>query len=367
MGIAASSAACGSNGFAGFHASSDTVYVGVAVGLSSPERYVNVFKGVQLALDQLNESRPEGAPPLGMRRAPSDAKSPVDVAAAFRDDPAVVGVVGHTESDPTITAAPLYDDRSDGGKRALIAISPTAASREVTLASDWIFRVCPGVDRQAQILAKYMSDSLELAHVAIVYRNDVAGREFLQAFVPAMSAGKVIERDPFVEEIDEFDLYARRLARSKPDGVVVYANSNDVLEISRALHAAGINPIIVSTNGPSAQDLRDTSAARAFHGLRYLSLYSPAQQLTPASPRFVGAYTREFNAAPDHWAALSYDAAMLIGRAMQAVGPDRAAIRAWVAKVGHGAPAFDGATGAIAFDDSRNPVNKPAIVTTVTQ
>ena len=343
------------------------MYVGVAVGLGSPERYVNVFKGVQLALDQLNDSRADGVPPLGLRRGPADAKSPVDVAAAFRDDPAVIGVVGHTESDPTISAAPIYDDRANAGRRALIAISPTAASREVTLASDWIFRVCPGVDRQARILAGYMRDSLHLARVAIVYRNDVAGREFLQAFVPAMTAATVVERDPFVEEIDEFGLYARRLAKARPDGVMVYANSSDVLKITRALHAAGVAPIIVSTNGPSAQDMRDSVAAREFRGLRYLSLYSATQSRTPESARFAAAYARAFNAPPDHWAALSYDAAMLIGRAVQAVGPDRARVRDWVANVGHGAPPFDGATGAITFDASRNPVDKPAIVAVVAQ
>lgn len=361
------SAGCGHHLPAASETASDTAFVGVAVGLSSPERYVNVYKGVQLALDQLNEARPDGAPPLGLRRAPSDAKSPVDVAVAFRDDPSVIGVVGHTESDPTISAAPIYDDRANGGAHALVAISPTAASREVTLASEWIFRVCPGVDRQAEILATYMRDSLRLSRVAIVYRNDVAGREFLQAFVPVMSAASVVERDPFVEEIDQFDLYARRLARSHPDGVMVYANSSDVLKITRALHAAGISPVIVSTNGPSAQDMRDTGAARDFRGLRYLSLYSARQQLTPASGRFVDAYTRAYNAPPDHWAALSYDAAMLIGRAMQAVGPDRARIRDWVAGVGRGAAAFDGVTGAIRFDGSRNPVEKPAIVATVGQ
>jgi len=35
------------------HSSSrgDSLFVGVAVGLTAPERYVNVFEGVQMALD----------------------------------------------------------------------------------------------------------------------------------------------------------------------------------------------------------------------------------------------------------------------------------------------------------------------------
>jgi hypothetical protein len=102
MGVIAMAAAAllaagtsGCSGIAhGYSAGSDSVYVGVAVGLQTPSRYVNVFNGVQLALDELNASRPSGAPPLAMRRAPTDVATSVQVAAAFRDDPSVVGVVG---------------------------------------------------------------------------------------------------------------------------------------------------------------------------------------------------------------------------------------------------------------------------------
>ena len=80
----------------------DTAYVGVAVGLTNPERYTHLFDGVALAFDSLNRIRPEGAPPLALRRAPSAADSPVKIATAFRDDPSIVAVIGHTESDATI-------------------------------------------------------------------------------------------------------------------------------------------------------------------------------------------------------------------------------------------------------------------------
>jgi branched-chain amino acid transport system substrate-binding protein len=245
-------------------------------------------------------------------------------------------------------------------------VSPTAASRAVTLASDWIFRVTPVVDRQAEILVRYMTDSLHLRRLAIVYRNDVAGREFLESFSRGTVGVTLLERDPFVEEIAEFDLYAKRLARAKPDGIVIYANTNNVLALTRAVHAAGIAPIIVSTNGPSAHELAaDPAAARDYQGLRYLSLYSPTRAITPISDRFAQAFARRYGAQPDHWAALSYDAAMLIGHAAQEVGANRARIREWVARVGHGGPDYQGATGDIRFDDSRNPVDKPAVVVTV--
>src|SRR4051812_24870069 len=102
--IVGSTTGCNRNGRSAFVAHGDTAFVGVAVGLQSPERYVNVYKGVQLALDELNAARPKGAPVLALRRAPDTAKATVQIATAFRDDPSVIGVVGHTESDATISA-----------------------------------------------------------------------------------------------------------------------------------------------------------------------------------------------------------------------------------------------------------------------
>lgn len=110
----------------------DTAYVGVAVGLQSRDRYVNVFKRVQEALDEVNAGRPTGAPILALRRAPDSATTNVPGAAAFRDDPSVIGVVGHTECDATISAASVYDDREHGGCHAIVAVSPRRVRRTAT-------------------------------------------------------------------------------------------------------------------------------------------------------------------------------------------------------------------------------------------
>jgi branched-chain amino acid transport system substrate-binding protein len=170
--------------------SSDTVYVGVAVGLQNPERYENVFRGVELALDELNEVRQLGTPALALRRPPADAKSHIEVAAAFRDDPSVIGVVGHTESEPTLSAAPVYEDRENGGRRALVAVSPAASGTLVARSSEWVFRVCPVVDQQARAVARWLADSAGVSRAAVVYRSDASGRRIGKG-VPARLRGRV--------------------------------------------------------------------------------------------------------------------------------------------------------------------------------
>lgn len=353
-----STTSCGRAGASLPGLQSDTAFVGVAVGLTSPERYVNVFTGVQLALDELNARHVKGAPVLALRRAPATARTPVAVAAAFRDDPRVIGVVGHTESGPTIAAASVYDDRANEGRRALVAISPTASAAAVTRVSDWVFRVVPVASEQAGALARYVADSLHLRRAGIIYRNDPSGKDFVRAFTAEFSrlGGTVVERDPFVEEIPEFDAYARRLVKRDVPSVLISGNAGPAVML--ALHRAGGRPVVLATNGPGASDGPITQ----YTGMRYVQFYSADHPASPEGARFAETFMRRTHNTADHWGALSYDAAMLIGSAVLEEGADRRKVRDWVASVGRGRPAYAGATGTIALDKEGDPVHKYVLV-----
>ena len=339
--------------------SGDTAYVGVAVGLTNPGRYADMFDGVQLAFDQLNAKRTGGQPILALRRAPSAADSPVKIATAFRDDPSVVAVVGHTESDATIAAAPVYADRDHNGRNPMVAVTP-ATSLQVTKVSPWIYRVNANVAEQGRTLARYVADSLHLQRSAVLYRNDPMGKDFVRAFTAEYNSkgGTVVERDPFTEQIGDFDGYARRLVMEKVPSVVVSGNPPQTRSVIHALHQAGGAPAVLATNGPGASDTGD------FKGLRYVLLFSPDRPVSSEGRDFVSAFKARMNHAPDHWGALGYDAAMMIGLAVHANGADRSRIRDWFAAVGTARP-HPGATGAIAFDADRNPVNKSVLIGTV--
>jgi branched-chain amino acid transport system substrate-binding protein len=340
----------------------DTAFVGVAVGLDNPQRYVNVFHGVQLALDELNARRPAGAPVLAMRRASADARSHLDVATAFVRDSSVVGVVGHTESDPTIEAAAIYEDRAAGGRRALVAISPTANGTMVTRLNDWVFRVCPVGTRQAEALARYAMDSLGIHRFAVFYRNDASGKDFTRAFADEVirSGGAVVERDPFVEAFPDFDAYAIRMTRRGVQAVGFVGNIAEARMALLALQAAGSSPVMLSTNVPGAAD---TAMRRAFRGVRYASLYNGDDPTDSAAYRFGRDFERAVGARPDQWGALSYDAAMLIGRAVHAEGANRRRVRDWVASVGRERPAYAGVTGTIRFDEHGDPIKRVPVRT----
>lgn len=357
--LACTLTACGGGAGSLGGGGADTVYVGVAVGLAAPERYTHMFEGVQLAFDSLNRIRPSGIPPMALRRAPTSADSPVKIAGAFRDDASIVAVIGHTESDATMAAAPVYADRAHGGKDPVPVITP-ASALAVTRVSPWIYRVNVTVAEQGRILARY-ADSLGFKRAGVLYRNDTMGKDFVHAFTDEFrkTGGVVTERDPFTEDIWDYDAYARRLVRTGAEVVAVAGNSPQSRATIRALQAAGGRQVVLSTNGPSATD------TGSFRGLRYTELFSAERPVAAEGVRFAAQFTTKFGVAPDHWAALGYDAAMMIGRAVHAVGPERKAVHAWFGTVGKALPAHAGATGSIAFDANRDPLDKKVLVAEV--
>jgi branched-chain amino acid transport system substrate-binding protein len=352
---------CGGVGSAVGGTGPDTAFVGVAVGLAAPERYAHMFEGVKLAFDSLNRHRPAGVPPLALRRAPSTADSPVKIASAFRDDPSIVAVIGHTESDATMAAAPVYADRAHGGKDPVPVFTPAGAVA-VTRVSPWIYRVNVTIAEQGRVLARY-ADSLGFKRAGVLYRNEPSGKDFASAFAEefAKHGGVVTERDPFTEDIWDYDAYAKRLVKTGAEVVAVAGNSPQSRATIRALHAAGGTQVVLSTNGPSAKDTGD------FRGLRHIVLYSPERPVANEGAQFATLFAAQYNTPPDHWAALGYDAAMMIGRAVHEVGPNRKAIHDWFGTIGRSHPAHAGVTGSIAFDEFRDPIGKKLLVAEVTR
>ena len=340
---------------------SDTLYIGVAAARTAiNEAY---FSGVRLAVAELNRTRPAGTRPFGVRMPPLVQPTQVAVAAQFRDDPGVIGVVGHTGSGQTMAAAPIYGDVENGGEHAVLAITPTATNPAVTRAGDWVLRVCPTDDDAAAALARYAADSLHARRVAVIYRNDLFGRDFTRTFAAELArrGTAVSERDPYLADITEYQAYAQRIARSRTDVLVIAGGSGDAGPMIRALRAAGGTAQVLGTDDIAGLST-DTATAREFRGVRYTAFFLADRAATPEAQRFVDAYRTRFGSAPDHRAALSYDAAMLIGRAALAVGPDRRQVRDWVAGIGRARPAFPGVTGAIRFDAEGNAVGKPVLV-----
>ena len=376
-------ASCGRS-LASTNVGSDTLYIGVAAARSSP----TYFHGAELAIERLNAERPRGTRPFGMRMPPTVQTSQVAIAARFRDDPSVIGVVGHTGSAQTLETAPVYGDVANRGKHALVAVTPTATNPVVTHTNRWVFRVCPTDDDAARALARFAADSLHLQRVAIVYRNDLFGRGFTHTIAPALNHDHmtVTERDPYLATITEYQAYAARIARSKAEAVIFAGGGVDAADLVRALDTESAHPVILGSDDvasildgvkplPPPPPVKRRKGRRAapqppqakddrglFRGVRFTAFYDATHPVSAEGKQFASDYSRRFGQLPTPQAALSFDAAMLIGRAVLAAGPDRERVRDWLASVGTSTPAIHGVTGEIRFDSHGDAIGKPVVI-----
>ena len=340
----------------------ENVAIGLAIQKQVPEM-LSVRQGAELAIARLNDERPRNSHPFVLRLPPLSTTSAVQIAIALRDDHSVVGVVGHTDSNSSLESAPIYEDAEHDGASALVAVSPTSTSPALTGRSQWLFRVCPSDVAASKQAARFALDSLHSRRAIIVYRNDLFGRGWTRAFADAYidSGGVVLERNPHLVGMVDWDAYAGQVKQQAPDLVLFPGRASDAATFVRAIRATGASPVVLGSDAVSQLEAQ----GKEFAGVYYTAFFLPTRVESKDGRDFVDEFQRRYRVLPDQRAALTYDATMLIGRAVLAVGANRSLIRDYLAGTGSTRPAASGVTGRIAFDSHHDAVDKAIVIARV--
>ncbi len=316
-------------------------------------------RGLELAIARLNESHTVS---FRIRLPAAGATSVVRIAEQLRNDPTVVGVVGHPESGNTLEALPIYADAEHAGANAVVVVSPTASSPRLSGISPWFFRVAPSDDNAAQFVAQWVRDSLKSQRAAIIYRNDSYGREWSSTFGRAFvkRGATVVERDPYLTGITEWTAYAQLIARQHPDVLLFPGDAADAVEMLRALKEAHVD--IPFVGGDGTEGMRTSPEAK---GARFVSFFRPERATAGEGQLFLKRYHDAYHDEPDMFAALSYDAALAIGRSVLAGARTRSAVKDALERLGHGAAPIEGVAGPIAFERNHDIAGRSVVVTTI--
>ncbi|MBL0938717.1 MAG: ABC transporter substrate-binding protein [Gemmatimonadaceae bacterium] len=324
--------------------------------------YEQVVRGVELAVARLNEAGGAGGAQFTVRLPDSTATSAVRVAQQLRDDPSVIAVVGHPESGNTVEVIPIYADAEHDGANGVVAVSPTASSPRLTGINPWFFRVAPSDAEAARYAARWVLDSLNARKAAIVYRNDSYGRDWAATFARTFTEGqgKVIIRDPYLTGIVEWEAYASLIASQKPDVVLFPGDGDDALALIRALRERNVTVPFVGGDGTETMST-DPDAA----GARFVAFFRAERATSVEANSFLPRYRKQFQQEPDMFAALSYDAAIVIGRTVASGARSRTSLRIAMEKIGNGAPSVDGVAGRIAFEKNHDIKGRSVVITRI--
>jgi branched-chain amino acid transport system substrate-binding protein len=313
-----------------------------------------------MAVERLNET---GTIRFRVRPPDRAATTAVLVAEQLRDDPSVIGVVGHPESGNAIETIPIYADAEHIGKNGVVAVSPTASSPRLSGISPWFFRVAPSDAEAARFVAHWVLDTLKASRAAVVYRNDSYGRDWASTFSETFvgSGATVVARNPYLSGITEWDAYAQLLQKLKPDVLLFPGDAGDAVEMLRALRAIDVKVAFIGGDG--TEGMRDSSEAE---GARYVAFFHPDNVTTEEGRTFVRRYAERFKQPPDMFAAMSYDAALVIGRTVQRGSRTRGAVRHALELLGSKqSPAIEGAAGMLGFERNHDIAGRGVVVTSV--
>lgn len=309
-------------------------------------------QGAELAVDVINKRggvRSHRLTLVTLDDEGSGAKAAA-VAQELVSADSVLAVVGHANSSASVAAARIYDGQ-------LPAVSPSASSPELTGLSAWVFRVIPSDSVNGQDLARF-ARGLGHTKAAILYENNSYGRGLADSFRRAFR-GEITAIDPIAVDGKEIEPYIAYLRAHDPGLIFVAGSEASGLEVLREARRQGVTSVFLGGDG-WAGVTTDTAVSEGVYVGAPFSAEDPRHEVR----EFVDAFRAKFGREPNSFAALAYDATMVIAQAIERGGPTRQAIRDQLAAMRDGDP-YRGVTGQIAFHPTGDVVGKAMTMTRV--
>ena len=239
----------------------------------------------------------------------------------------------------------------------VLLISPSATNPQVTLAGNFVFRACFIDPFQGVVGADFAFADMNLRRAAILFD---AGADYNTGLADAFRTrftelGGIIVADEAYQTGDvDFNAQVTRIRATNPDVVYLPNYYNDVALQAIQLRDQGVNAVLLGGDGWDG--LIDNAGDEVIGGLWSSAFASDTTE--PRGRAFVEAFQRRFNRQASQFAALGYDAIMMLADAIRtADSSDAAAVRDALART-------NGyyVTGHIRFDANRNPIKSAAIL-----
>lgn len=307
------------------------------------------LRGATLAKDEINARGGINGHPLKLRfvggGGSTKAKLALETAAALAADPAILGVIGHTNSSASLAASQVYNAQH------IVQIAPTSSAPIYSDAGPYSFRLVGSDVHQGEFMANQLLARTPRPRVAVMFVNDDYGRPLHDILVGRLQAGGMaaVYDSPYLENEGATDAgeVVQALTRSHPDLLIWIGRAYDYAPIQPILARALPKLTVLATDGFSGGTVAQDTL-RLLDGVSYVRLVD-GHRADADFQRLRARYMREGWNEPSDQAVLSYDAVLVLAEAVRNAGTQREAIRDWVALIGREHPPLHGLSGPIAF------------------
>jgi len=317
-----------------------------------------VKKGIELAHDERGTVLGEKIEVV-YHDTRSEKTEAANGAARLIDKEGVIAIVGEVITGNSLAAGEIVE------KKKVPMVSPSSTSPLVTQGKKYVSRVCFIDPVQGIALAEFASKTLKVKKVT-VFTNVEQGKEgysvglsnyFMERF--KKYGGQVLQVQ-YKSGDQEFSAQLSQALSYGSEAIVVTGYYNEIALVAQQAKSLGYKGYILTGDGADAPELIQIGG-QAVEGIYFTAHYHPDAQITTVSKKFVDAYTKKYGVKPSTFAALGYDAYMLLVEAIdRAKSKDPERIASAVRSIQN----FQGATGIITIDSNGNP-NKDIIIEVV--
>ena len=350
-------AGCGGNSEGG--ADSEVIKIGGIGPLSGPNSTygISVKEGADILAEEINAAG--GINGKKVEFIFEDDQSDNTVAAsAFNklvDKDGVCAILGGVTSGTTLAIAP------NSTNKKIPMITPTGTEPTITnVGGDFMFRGCFVDSFQGEILAKYTKENLGKTTAAVLYNSSSDySKGIANAYKETLekNGGQVVEFLSYGSDKEtDFKAQLTKIKSANPDVIILPDYYNVVGLIAKQARDMGITSQFLGGDGWESEELTKIGGT-AVDGAIYINHYY-AEDTDENVKNFVDSYTKKYNKTPDCFAALSYDTAKILVKAIEkANSTDGTAIRDALAGM-----EINSVTGNIKFNEERSAVKSAAII-----
>ncbi len=315
---------------------------------------------VELAVDEINRRGGIRGRRLALTIIDNQS-TPIGSQAAARRAVAmgVAAVIGPSWSSHCLPAARVLQ------KAGVPMITPTGSNPQITRIGDYIFRACFTDDFQGRALARLARDDIG-ARTAVVLINAneaysiTLGEYFGQHFTQL--GGKILWQGAYNAKAADFRDLLDQIREQQPQVIFVPGYARDSGLIISQARKVGIQTVFIGGDGWGGEIF--DFGGKALAGCYYTTHWYPTRS-SRQSRHLIKSYQARYG-PPSVWRTiipLTWDAVWLLAAALEKAGTtDRAALRSALAATEN----FEGASGAINFNDQGDPRGKEAFVIRLT-
>lgn len=287
----------------------------------------------------------------------SDKVEAANAASRLIDKDKVVAIIGSYGSSLSMAAGDIVK----AAQIPAVGCSPT--NPLVTLNNDYYFRVCFIDPFQGTVMANYAFKDLGAKKAAIIQdvQQDYSvglSTYFEQAFIELTgSANSIVGKTSYNTGDQDFSAQLTNIKSLNPDVIFAPGNYGESALLIKQARDLGITAPILGGDTWEAPEFIEIGGA-AVEGAVYSTHFTSESPVTEVSKTFLEDYKAKYGKEANAFAALGYDAYMVIIDAIEKAGStDSVVIRDKIAATKD----FVGSTGIITLDENGDAVKSAVI------